>query len=177
MKMASIALAITLGLSACSPMLISIYRPSGVLPTTEKSMCGWPSIRVQVLDADDVKIDLAFSPSDGIGTHQLFVKVAAGTTMAFREQRIRVESMELGDPFFGDPFFTRFGTYYRGAWGTIGPLEGPIAKSFFVQHIEAIRPREIKVSLPDIEVNGRIVRPQAVSFTLSHKPAIVGFCQ
>jgi hypothetical protein len=135
-------------------------------------MCGWPNVRVEIARLENLKVELSMSPSTGIGMFSLFVSLPAGTTMSFRDQRIKVESGDIPNPIF-----TQFGEYYRGIYGPIGQLQGPLNRSFLVEAIEALRPKEIRVTLPEFEINGRTVHPEAVSFTLSQTPAIVGLCQ
>lgn len=153
-------------------MVVSIYKPTSTQPTNERSMCGWTSVQTAMANVGALRIDLIMAPSSGIGVSQIFVSVPAETNLAFKEQRVKIESDSLTGPIF-----TQFGQYNRGAYESVGLLKGPIKQSFLVESVEGYRPAKIRVSLPEIEINGQSLQPEPVAFALSQSPAVVGLCQ
>lgn len=125
-----------------------------------------------MLHVSDVTIELVMTPSSGIGATRLEVKVPAGTTVSFLDQRLKVESSDVQGPLFA-----RFGTYDHGVYRDIGELTGPAEWSFAIDAIARPRPDKITVSLPDISINGQSVHAEPVRFSLSQRPTLVGLCQ
>lgn len=159
-------------LSGCVPMVASVYEPAEQRNAAKDSFCGWPSVTTPLLSVDSVSISIATVPSSGIGVHQLYVNVSADAMVSFKDQRLKIESPELASPVY-----SQFGTYNRGVYGAIGVLKGPINQFFFIQGINNIRPKNIEVTLPEIEINGRTIQPPPAKFTLNQKPVLAGLCQ
>jgi hypothetical protein len=125
-----------------------------------------------MLNMEEAKIDLIMTPSTGIGINELIINVTADTNLVFKEQRIKIESDELSSPIY-----TQFGQYNRGVYGGVGLLKGPTNRNLFIENIGNHRPSTIKVTLPQLEINGRTLQPEPVNFILYQRPAIVGLCQ
>jgi len=146
-----------------------MYVPTeGTASAVPGRMCE-PNYKSPLFKREGVLVSIVVAPTAAALSGSVQVDVAAGHSLTFQDANLRVLTSTSAAPLLA--------RLRGGRYPADKPIPGFALTEFGFAVELAAPPPEITIALPTLVVDGAVVEPPPIRFSLKHQAMVIGLCQ